>query len=97
MKYTHKIKKLFINAGLEKEEYRKMIPIISEANMLLLSVFSQLAVVMFILLFVASFFSAGFASVNTDTYLTFAIIMLGILLCARFLLPKKLGLVMVFV
>ena len=97
MKYTHKIKKLFINAGLEKEEYRKMIPIISEENMLLLSVFSQLAVVMFILLFVASFFSAGFASVNTDTYLTFAIIMLGILLCARFLLPKKPGLVMVFV
>ena len=97
MKYTYQTKKLFIHAGLEKEEYLKMIPIMREENMLLLRVFSQLAVVMFILLFAASFFSVGFASINTNTYLTFAIIMLAILLCSRFLLPKQPNMVMLFV
>ena len=97
MHYTHKLKKLFIYAGLEKEEFKRMIPAMREENMLLLRVFSQLAVVMYILLFFASFFSVGFASVNSKTYLSFAIIMLGILLCARFLLPKHPDLVMMFV
>ena len=64
MNYTHKIKKLFLYAGLEKEDYEKVIPRIREENMLLLIVFSQLAVVMFMILFFASFFSIGFASVN---------------------------------
>ena len=97
MNYTHKIKKLFLYAGLEKEDYEKVIPRIREENMLLLIVFSQLAVVMFMILFFASFFSIGFASVNTGTYLTFSIIMLGILLFGRFLLPKQPKLVMYFV
>ncbi len=97
MNFAHKIKNLFVTAGLEKEEYQKVIPRIREENMTLLKVFSQLAVVMFILLFFASFFSVGFASVNSKTYLAFAIIMLVILLCARFLLPAKPKLVTLFV
>ncbi len=95
--YSHRIKKLFLNAGLEKEEYYKVIPRIREENILLLSVFSQLAVVMFVLLFFASFFSSGFASVNSKTYISFAIIMLVILLCVRLILPKQPKYVMLFV
>ena len=97
MNYTHKIKKLFLYAGLEKDEYYKVIPRIRKENRLLLRVFSQLAVIMFVLLLIASFFSTGFASVNANTYLTFAIIMLAILICDRFLLPVQPNLVMVFV
>ena len=97
MNYFHKVKKLFLNAGLEKEEYSKMVPIMREENLILLRVFSQLAVVMFISLFFVSYFSAGFASVNSKTYFAFAIIMLVILLCARLLLPKQQKLVMLFV
>ena len=78
MNYTHKLKKLFIYAGLKKEEYHKMIPVMRDENLILLRVFSQLAFVMFALLFIVSYFSAGFASVNSKTYLTFAMIMLAI-------------------
>ena len=97
MNYAQKLKKLFIYAGLKKEEYHKMIPVMRDENLILLRVFSQLAFVMFALLFIVSYFSAGFASVNSKTYLTFAMIMLAILLCTRFLLPKQPRLVMLFV
>lgn len=97
MNYSHKLKKLFVYAGLEKEEYNRIIPIMREENLVLLRVFSQLAVVMFCLLYIASIFSDGFASVNSKTYLTFAGVMLFILLCARLLLPKQQNLVMLFV
>ena len=97
MKYTHKLKKLFLYAGVEKEEYDKLIPNISEENTVLLRVFSQLAAVMFLALLIPSILSTGFASVNTPTYLTFGLIMLVILLCTKFILPKYPKYVIVFV
>ena len=58
---------------------------------------SQLAVVMFFLLLIASMLSRGFATKNSTTYLFYGIEMLIILLCSYFVLPKHPALVMVFV
>ena len=97
MQYSHKIKKLFLYAGVDKEEYNRLLPSIREENRLLLKVFSQLAVVMFFALFIASVISTGFASINSPTYLVFGLIMLGVLMCTTLVLPKYPAYVMAFV
>ena len=89
-----KLQKLFLYAGVEKDEYRKLLPEIREENRLLLRVFSQIAAVMFFLLLIASILSHGFASANSTTYLACGIGMLLILLCSHFALPKNPALVM---
>ena len=86
--------KLYLRAGLDKEEYRRLIPSVRKENRALLEVFSQLAAVMFFALFIASVVSNGFATVNSPTYMTCALVMLLILLCVRFLVPKRPSLVM---
>ena len=97
MTNIRKLWKLFLYAGIEKEEYNKLLPNIREENRRLLNVFSQLAAVMFFLLLVASMLSRGFATKNSTTYLLYGVGMLIILLCSYFVLPKHLALVMVFV
>lgn len=97
MKNIQKLHKLFFYAGVEKAEYNKLLPGIREENRLLLLLFSQLAVVMFFLLFVASMVTGGFATVNTGAYLISGIVMLGIFACVRFLVPKHPALVMALV
>ena len=93
----HQIYKLFFYGGLEKDEYQKLLPRIRSENGVLLKVFSQLGGVMFFLLFIVSMFSAGFASVNSTTYLISGFVMLAVLLCVRFVVPKNPALVMVLV
>ena len=92
-----KFRDLFLYAGVEKEEYEKLLPGIHAENRRLLNVFSLLAAVMFFLLFVASTFSDNFASINGATYLLCGIEMLAVLLCSRFVLPKHPALVMLLV
>ena len=81
----NKTRKLFLYAGLRKEEYDLLVPGIRQENQVLLKVFSQLAAVMFFLLCIASVLSGGFVSVNTSTYFVCSIEMVVILLCSRFL------------
>ena len=88
---------LFLYAGVEKEEYQKLIPGIREENMLLLNVFSQIAAVMFFVLYIASMLSNGFTTINATTYLLCAFVMLAILFCVHFILPKHPALVMLLV
>lgn len=90
-------RKLFLYAGLQKEEYDLLVPGIRQENQVLLKVFSQLAAVMFFLLCIASVLSGGFVSVNTSTYFVCSIEMVVILLCSRFLLPKHPEYVMILV
>lgn len=97
MTIIRKLWNLFLCAGVEKEEYHKLLPGIHEKNRELLNVFSQLASVMFFLLFIVSMLSNGFASVNSKTYLICGIEMLIILICSRFILPKHPALVMLLV
>ncbi len=97
MKYIEKLRKMFLYAGLEKEDYLDLVPRIREGNRVLLRVFSLLAAVMLFLLFIVSMISGGFASVNTTTYLVSAIVMLAILLCTKYLVPDHPELVMVLV
>ena len=97
MQTIQKFRKLFLYGGVEKEEYNKLLPGICRENLLLLRVFSQIAGVMFFLLFVASLLAGGFASVNTPTYLASCLEMLFILVCAHFILPKHPAIVTVFV
>ncbi len=85
----HKIWNLFVYAGLEKEEYNKLLPDIREKNRSLLRVFSLLGTVMFFLLYIASLISGGFATSNSSTYLACGAGMLLILACAHFVLPKQ--------
>ena len=89
--------KLFLYAGLEKEEYDALRPHIREENLVLLRLFSQLAGVMFFLLFIVSMLSSGFATVNSTTYLASGFVMVAILLCVRFFVPKRPELVMALV
>ena len=91
------ISDLFLYAGVGKEEYNKLIPGIHEENRMLLKVFSQLAGVMFFLLFIASMLSNGFATVNSTTYFAFGIIMLVILFCVQYIVPKEPASVMILV
>lgn len=97
MESVRKLRKMFLYAGLEKEEYHALGPSIQEENSVLLKVFSRLGAVMFFLLLIASMVTRGFAAVNSKTYLTCAVAMLVILLCVRFLTPKHPALVMLFV
>lgn len=92
-----KLWNLFQYAGVGKEEYKTMLPRIRDENKALLKVFSQLAGVMFFLLFIASILFGGFATSNSMTYLFSGLVMLGILLCVHYLVPKKPALVMVLV
>lgn len=80
--------KLFLYAGVEKEAYNRLLPDIRKENKLLLNVFSQLAAVMFLLLYIVSMITRGFATVNSTTYLLCAIVMLIILFCVHVILPK---------
>ena len=97
MAFIRKLWKLFLYAGIEKEEYHQLRPDIHEANRGLLDIFSQLAAVMFFLLFIVSILSNGFAVINSTTYLFCGIGMLLILFCSRLVLPKHPALVMLFV
>ena len=97
MESVRKLQKMFLYAGLEKEEYHALGPNIQKENGVLLKVFSRLGAVMFFMLLIASMLTRGFVAVNSKTYLTCAVAMLVILLCARFLTPKHPALVMLFV
>ncbi len=97
MHYLQQLRKLFLYAGVEKEEYDALSAGIRKENLVLLSVFSQLAGIMFFLLFIASMLLKGFATVNNATYLTCGFVMLAIMLCARFVVPKHPALVTVLV
>ena len=97
MGFLQKLGKLFLYAGAEKEEYDALSASIRRENLVLLSVFSQLAGIMFFLLFIASMLSHGFATVNSSTYLICGFAMLAIMLCVRFIAPKRPALVTVLV
>ena len=73
-----KLGKLFLYAGLEREEYNKLLPDIRDENRALLKLFSKLAAVMFFLLYIASMLSHGFATDNSTTYMWCAVGMLMI-------------------
>lgn len=92
-----KLWKLFLYAGVEKEEYNKLRPSIHEENKMLLNAFSQLAAGMFFLLYIASIVTRGFAANNSMTYMLSTIQMLIILFCVRFVLPKRPAFVMLLV
>ena len=89
--------KLFLYAGVGKEEYGKLLPKIHYENRVLLKVFSQLAGVMLFLLYIASMLSQGFTTVNSTTYLVCGFVMLAILFCVQYFVPKNPALVMVLV
>ena len=91
------IHKLFLYAGLEKEDFEQLLPRIRDENRVLLKVFSQLAGVMFFLLYIVSMITMGFATVNSTTYLVSGFIMLIILFCVQYVVPKKPALVMLLV
>ena len=91
------LKNLFIYAGAEKKEYNSLSVNIRKENLVLLSLFSRLAGIMFFLLFIGSMLSNGFTTVNSSTYLTCGFIMLAIMLCVRFIVPKYPPLVTVLV
>lgn len=97
MHYMHKLKKLFLYAGVEKAEFNILSASIHAENKVLLMLFSQIAGIMFFLLFFVSIFVGGFTTVNTSTYLTCGIAMVIIMLYVRFLVPKYPSLVMVLV
>ncbi len=94
MDQIRKLAKLFLYAGVEKEEYHKLLPSVRKENEVLLKVFSPLAGVMFFLLFIVSMLSGGFTAVNAPTYLTCGVVMLLIMLCVQFLAPKQPRLIM---
>lgn len=88
MSYIQKLRKLFLYAGVEREEYHRLLPMIREKNRELLRVSSLVAAVMFFLLYIASLLSNGFATVNSTTYLVCGIGMLMIQLCSGVVLSK---------
>ena len=69
MNYRQILRKLFLYAGAEKEEYHALSADIRKENQVLLSVFSLLGGIIFFLLFIASMLSNGFANMNSSTYL----------------------------
>ena len=97
MDHLIRLRNLFLYAGLERETFHDLRPVIHKENLVLLRLFSLLASVMFFLLLITSMLSRGFASVNSSTYLTCGIAMLVIQLCARYYLPKQPAFVMVYV
>lgn len=97
MDYIKKFRKLFLYAGVEKEEYKKLLPGVRRENEVLLRTFSPLAGVMFFLLFIASMITGGFATVNGPTYFISGVVMAVILLCVRHFAPRYPVLVTVLV
>lgn len=97
MDFLKALKKLLLHAGVEKEAYSALSASIRKENLVLLNVFSQVAGIMFFLLYIVSMLSHGFATVNSTTYLTCGFIMLAIMLCVRFIAPKHPALVTVLV
>ena len=93
MNYRQILRKLFLYAGVEKEEYNSLSGAIRKENLVLLSVFSQLAGIMFFLLYITSMITQGFATVTSSTYLICGFVMLAIMLCVRFIVPKHPALV----
>ena len=92
-----KLWKLFLYAGIEKEEHEMLLPGIREENRVLLKVFSQIAAMMFLLLYIASIVTSGFVADNSTTYMLCAVEMLIVLFCVQFILPKHPALVMLIV
>ena len=97
MNYLQILRKLFLYASVEKEEYNALSAAIRKENTALLSVFSQLAGIMFFLLYITSMITQGFATVNSSTYMICGFVMLAIMLCVRFIAPKHPALVTVLV
>ena len=92
-----RLRNLFLYAGLERETFHDLRPVIHKENLVLLRLFSLLAAVMFFLLLITSMLSKGFATVNSTTYLTCGIVMLVILLSVQYYIPKHSAVVMLFV
>jgi diguanylate cyclase (GGDEF)-like protein len=88
---------LLFYAGVEKEEYDILLPVIYEENRVLLRLFSLLASGMFFALYLASICFGDFASSNSSTYLFFGAEMVILLICAHLILPKHPAIVMVLV
>lgn len=88
---------IFLYAGLGKEEYHRLLPRIRDENGVLLKVFSQLAGIMLFLLYIVSMLSRGFVTKNSTTYLISGFVMLGILFCVQYIVPKNPAIVMVLV
>ena len=97
MQITQKLKNLFFYGGVEKEAFHTLVPDIHEENRVLLGVFSEIAGIMFFLLFIASMLTQGFAAVNSSTYLICGFVMAAITLCVRYLVPKHPALVVLLV
>ncbi len=97
MSFFPKLLDLFLYGGVEKEEFNTLFARMRKENLVLLRVFSQLAGIMFFLLFIASMLSQGFTTVNITTYLISGFVMLAIMLCVRFIVPKHPALVTVLV
>ena len=91
------IPKLLLYAGVDKEEYTKLLPSIRKENEVLLRLFSLLAAPMFFVLAIVSIVSGGFATVNSPTYLISGIIMLLIFLCVMFIVPKHPNIILMLV
>lgn len=97
MDLMKKLWKLVLCGGVDKEEFIALFPSIHKENKVLLEVFSQLAGIMFFLLYIVSMITNGFATVNSSTYLICGIVMLAIMICVYRLVPKHPALVMVLV
>ena len=97
MDHISKFWKLFLYAGIEKEEYTKLLPGVRKENEVLLRTFSPFAGVMFFLLFIVSMITNGFATVNAPTYFVSGVVMVVILLCVQRFVPKHPALVTVLV
>lgn len=97
MVLIHKLGSLFLCGGVDREAFATLFPSIHRENRVLLEVFSQLAGIMFFLLYIVSVIFNGFATVNSSTYLICGIVMLSIMVCVYRLVPKHPALVMVLV
>ena len=97
MHEVHKLLKLFLYGGLEREEYNKLLPKIWKENSVLLKMFSQISGVMLFLLYIVSMLTQGVTSANSMTYLICGFVMVGILFCVERLVPKNPALSMVLV
>lgn len=91
------LKELLLYAGVDKAEFDALTANIREENRVLLKMFSQIAGIFFFLLSIVSTLSNGFATVNSSTYLACGIVMLMIMLCVYYIVPKYPALVMTFV
>ncbi len=97
MELLQKLRKLFLYGGVEKETFDSLTSGIHAENQILLRVFSQLAGIMFFLLYIASMLTRGFATVNSTTYLICGMVMLAIMLCVNHVVPKHPTLVVVLI